>query len=61
MQLKDVIGINLYMIMHLDLLTQINKSMFNVVMKLLMNFHQKVEMEQFLCMGKLPPEKLSLC
>jgi hypothetical protein len=45
----------------LDLLTQINKSMFNVVMKLLMNFHQKVEMEQFLCMGKLPPEKLSLC
>ncbi len=61
MQSKDVIGINLYMIMLLDLLIQINKFMFNVVMKLLMNFHQKVEMEPFLCMGKLPLEKLSLC
>jgi hypothetical protein len=52
---------NLYMIMHLVHNIQINRYMRNVVMILLINLHLKIETVLFLCMDKLPREKLLPC
>jgi hypothetical protein len=58
---KDVIDINFFTIMHLDLHIQINKFMDNVVIRLLISFPLRLKMGLFLCMGKLHLVKLLRC